>query len=185
MKTKNIKFNKNNTSNTSNTNISYIIDASGFINGFKPISDNNFTVPEITEEIKDLKSKLTFEEAINNEKIAIVDVKEEYKNKLKESISVSGDNLRLSIPDINLLSLALEFKLENKNPIVITDDYTIQNTLKILNIPFKSILTEGINQIYNWKNICKGCKKEYPNDYPYNDCEICGSDIVKKRIKKN
>ena len=32
--------------------IYYVLDASAFINGFKMNSDNNFTVPEITSEIK-------------------------------------------------------------------------------------------------------------------------------------
>ena len=30
----------------------YVLDASAFINGFQLDSDNNYTVPEITEEIK-------------------------------------------------------------------------------------------------------------------------------------
>ena len=41
--------------------ITYVLDASAFINGFKIISNNNFTVPEITQEIKDFKSRLTFD----------------------------------------------------------------------------------------------------------------------------
>jgi UPF0271 protein len=54
-----------------------------------------------------------------------------------------------------------------------------------MGIPFSGILTEGIKGIYNWKKVCEGCKKEYPDDYPFDDCEICGSKIFKKRIKVN
>ena len=61
----------------------------------------------------------------------------------------------------------------------------IQNVLKILNIPFKSVLTEGIKGTYNWKRICKGCKKEYHDNYEEKICEVCGSEIIKKRIKLN
>ena len=67
----------------------------------------------------------------------------------------------------------------------ISDDYTIQNSLKIMNIDYSGVITEGIKGIYNWKKICEGCKKEYPEDYKFDDCEICGSKIFKKRIKVN
>ncbi|KZX10270.1 PIN domain-containing protein [Methanobrevibacter curvatus] len=167
--------------NNNSKNNYFIIDASGFINGFKPYGKNNFSVSEITEEIKDLKSKLSLEEAISSGNLKISDVSDESLNELKKIIEKSGDTLRLSNPDIKLLALALELK--DKNPIVVTDDYTIQNTLKILDIQFKPIINKGIDTIYNWKKVCMGCKKEYLNSYKFDDCEICGSKVYKKRIK--
>ncbi|MDR1722239.1 MAG: ribonuclease VapC [Methanobrevibacter sp.] len=161
----------------------FIIDASGFINGFNIVGNLNFTVSEITEEIKDLKSQLLLEESIETDKVSILNPKESFINEINEITSKSGDNLRLSNPDTKLLALALEFKSEGKEVLVVSDDYTIQNTLKILNIKYQPIITEGINRIYNWKKVCTGCKHEYPNDYTQEDCEICGSKIYKKRIK--
>ena len=64
-----------------------------------------------------------------------------------------------------------------------SDDYTIQNTLKIMDIPYSGIITEGIKEIYNWKKVCQGCKKEFEEDYPFDDCDVCGSKIFKKRIR--
>ena len=58
--------------------IFYVLDASAFINGFKIISNNNFTVPEITEEIKDFESRLVFDMAIDEGKLIIRDVQSEY-----------------------------------------------------------------------------------------------------------
>ena len=75
------------------------------------------------------------------------------------------------------------FHKQGKNVKVISDDYTIQNTLKIMGIPYSGIITEGIRGVYNWKKVCEGCKREYDEDYPFDDCEICGSKIFKKRIK--
>ena len=165
--------------------IYYVLDASAFINGFNPVSKNNFTVPEITSEIKDFTSKLKFDVAINEGKLIIQDVSSQYIYDVEEVISKSGDSLRLSDPDKKLISLAYMFSQQGKSVKVISDDYTIQNTLKILNIPYSSILTDGIKGIYNWKKVCSGCKKEYCEDYPLDDCEICGSEIFKKRIKVN
>ena len=165
--------------------IFYVLDASAFINGFQLDSKNNFTVPEITFEIKDFESRLKFEEAIDENRLIIQDVPEKYLKLVDEIISKSGDSLRLSFPDKKLISLAYMMYKEGNNVKVITDDYSIQNTLKIIDIPYSGIITDGIKGIYNWKKVCEGCKKEYGDDYPFDDCEICGSKIFKKRIKVN
>ncbi len=165
--------------------ICYVLDASAIINGFKINSNNNYTVPEITSEIKDLKSKLTFDMLIEEGNLIIQDVPNKYISSVNNVISMSGDILRLSMPDIKLISLACMLQDEGKNVKVISDDYTIQNTLKIMEIPYSGVMTEGIKGIYNWKKVCEGCKKEYDDDYPFDDCEICGSRIFKKRIRVN
>ena len=162
-----------------------MLDASAFINGFKIISNKNYTVPEITTEIKDFTSKLNFDLALSEGKLIIQDVSPEYVRYVDEIISKSGDSLRLSIPDKKLISLAYMLSLQQDEILVISDDYSIQNTLKIMDIPYSGVITDGINQIYNWKKVCEGCKKEYDDTYPFDDCEICGSKIFKKRIKVN
>lgn len=163
--------------------IYYVLDASAFINGFKLISNNNFTVPEITAEIKDFESKLFFDMAIDEGKLIIRDVPLKYTCRVNNIISVSGDILRLSLPDKKLISLAYMLHDEGHDVKVISDDYTIQNALKIMDIPYSGVITEGIKGIYNWKMICEGCKREYGEDYPFEDCEVCGSRLFKKRIK--
>ena len=170
--------------NNNDNEIYYILDASAFIGGFEVKNSLNFTVSEITEEIKDLKSKMIFNQAINDNKLFIKEPSLESINKLESIISNSGDVLRLSAPDKKLLALAIDFKDNKKDIILVTDDYSIQNVLKILNIQHMSVLTEGIKGIYNWKKVCQGCRKEYPDDYDADDCEICGSKIFKKRIKR-
>ena len=161
----------------------FVLDASAFINGFILESNNNYTNPEITSEVKDFESKLTLDMAINDGKLIIQEVDEIYIKKVNEIISKSGDILRLSKPDKNLIALALMLKDEGKNIKVISDDYTIQNTLKIINIPYSGVITDGIKGIYNWKKVCEGCKKEFSDDYPFDDCDVCGSMVFKKRIK--
>ena len=163
--------------------ISYVLDASAFINGFQLDSKNNFTVSEITAEIKDFESKLKFDAAIEEGRLRIQDVDLRYSSCVNDIISESGDILRLSLPDKKLIALAYMLSQQGHNVKVISDDYTIQNTLKIMDIPFSGVLTEGIKEVYNWKKVCEGCKKEYDDDYPFDDCEICGSRIFKKRIR--
>ena len=161
----------------------YVLDASAFINGFEPKGQFNFTVSLITDEVKDLKSKILLNQAIEEGKIIIKEPKDEFIKELNETISKSGDDLRLSEADKKLLALALDLKSENENIKVLTDDYSMQNVLRILQIPYDSIITEGIKGVYNWVKTCEGCKKEFDADYPFDDCEICGSKVFKRRIK--
>lgn len=165
--------------------IYYVLDASAFINGFKPTSQYNYTVPEITAEIKDFESRLLYDSAVDDGILIVHDVDRKYLDKTEENISKSGDVLRLSLPDKKIIALALMLIDEGKSVKVISDDYTIQNTLKIMNIPYSGIITEGIKEIYNWKKVCQGCKKEFEENYPFDDCDVCGSKIFKKRIKVN
>ena len=164
-------------------NIYYILDASAFIGGFELKSSLNFTISEISEEVKDLKSKMIFDQAIEDNILFIVEPDDLSINELNNLISSSGDTLRLSNVDKKLLALAIDFSNQGKKIKVVTDDYSIQNVLKIINIPYRSVLTEGIKGIYNWKKTCQGCRKEYPDKYDDEVCEICGSKIFKKRIK--
>ena len=165
-------------------NIVYILDASAFINGYEPTGNLNYTVSDISYEIKALEVQLRFNQAIDENRLSIRNPSTEYVEDLENIIKKSGDTLRLSQPDKMLLALALELQNEYENIKVLTDDYSIQNVLKILNIPFESIITEGIEQVYNWVKTCNGCRKDYPEDYPYDDCEICGASLFNRRIKK-
>ncbi|MBQ3473144.1 MAG: ribonuclease VapC, partial [Methanobrevibacter sp.] len=129
------------------------------------------------------KSKILLDQAIEDGKIIIKEPKEEFIKELNEIISESGDDLRLSEADKKLLALALDVRCENENIKVLTDDYSMQNVLKIIDIPYDSIITEGIKGVYNCVKTCEGCKKEFDADYPFDDCEVCGSKVFKRRIK--
>jgi endoribonuclease Nob1 len=161
----------------------YVLDASGIIGGFMSSKHKNITSSAVISEIKDLKSQLTLQSALDHDTIIIEEPHSSALNQVQGAIESSGDILRLSEVDITVVALAVSLK-KNYNPTVVTDDYSIQNILKILEIPYRSVLTEGIKEIYGWIKICRGCRKKYPSDYEEDDCEICGSAVYRKRIKK-
>lgn len=161
----------------------YVLDASAIIGGFISRKRENFITASVINEIKDLRSKINLETALNNGSIKIKEPDSSDLIEVKDVIKRSGDILRLSTVDINLVALGFKLKRESMNPTVVTDDYSMQNVLKIVEIPYRSILTEGINEIYGWVKVCKGCKKKYPPEYAFGECEICGTRIIKKRIK--
>jgi len=161
----------------------YVLDASAIIGGFISKKSENYVTASVITEIKDLKSKITLERAIEDGSITIMEPDQIDIKSVSDVIKKSGDVLRLSSIDIKLVALGFKLKRESKNPLIVTDDYSMQNVLKIVGIPYRSVLTEGINEIYGWIKICKGCKKKYPPEYADDECEICGTRIIKKRIK--
>ena len=162
----------------------YVLDASAIIGGFSSKESQNFITASVISEIKDFKSKLYLESAIEDGSITIIEPESVDIKNVSDIIIKSGDVLRLSDVDKNLVALVFKLKREHKNPLVVTDDYSMQNVLKIVGMPYRSVLTEGINEIYGWVKICKGCKRKYPPEYVFDECEICGTRIIKKRIKK-
>jgi UPF0271 protein len=160
----------------------YVLDASAIIGGFIS-KKNNFITASVVNEIKDLKSKISLETAIGDGSIKIVEPATSDLDEIREVIKESGDVLRLSKVDVNLVALGYKLKRKSLNPTVVTDDYSMQNVLKIIGIPYRSVLTEGINEIYGWIKVCKGCKTKFPPEYQFDECEICGTRIIKKRIK--
>jgi len=163
----------------------YVLDASAIIGGFSSKKFQNYITASIISEIKDLKSKLILESAIEDGSIRIMEPESVDVKNVSYIITKSGDVLRLSNTDKNLVALAFKLKRESYDPMVVTDDYSMQNVLKIMDIPYCSVLTEGIKEIYGWVRVCKGCKKKYPPEYGFDECEICGTRIIKKRIKKS
>ncbi len=166
-------------------NTVYVLDASALIGGFSSKKYQSFITSSVISEVKDLKSKLLLESAIEDGSIKIMEPDSIDIKNVSNVVRKSGDILRLSNVDKNLVALAFKLKRESSNPMVVTDDYSMQNVLKIVGIPYRSVLTEGIKEIYGWIKVCKGCKKKYPPEYLFDECEICGTRIIKKRLKRN
>jgi UPF0271 protein len=162
----------------------YILDASGIIGGFISQKHPNITTSAVLDEIKDLKSQMTVQNALQEGNMKIAEPDSEALRKVQKAVKRSGDILRLSEVDKELVALALFLK-KNYNLQVVTDDYSMQNILKIMNIPYRSVLTEGINEIYGWIKICRGCRQKYPSDHEGEECDTCGSALYRKKIKKS
>jgi UPF0271 protein len=85
----------------------------------------------------------------------------------------TGDLPFLSIPDLSVISLAIEM-----GGTVITDDFRVQNVLKAAGLPFQpagEIGDRTIGSVWKWIYRCRGCGRYY--DEERRDCPICGSDL--------
>lgn len=125
----------------------YIIDSAAVLNNFNFQFEKEreyFTTAEIINEFKDLRSRSIINNALQNSLLKILEPSEDSIKKIKGK--TEGIGLKLSNADISLVALASEFKKKRKNVEVITDDYSVQNILLKLKIPFTSVLRGEIKK---------------------------------------
>ncbi|MEM2098504.1 MAG: ribonuclease VapC [Candidatus Bathyarchaeia archaeon] len=163
-----------------------MLDTSAFLVGFDPfsINENQITVPRVQEEIKTKTMIwLRFKTALENGKLRIKTPSEEFYKKAKTAATTVGDSFFLSETDTQLLALALELKTAGYNPKIISDDYSIQNVAKKLQIEFASLATIGIRRLLEWIRYCPACHKEYSASSTAVTCRVCGTELKRKPRK--
>ena len=163
-----------------------VLDTSAFLAGFDPfaVSENQFTVPKVQEEIK-TKSMISvrFKTAVENGKLKVKTPSEEFLNKAKTSAITVGDSFFLSETDLQLLALALELKAADYDPQIVSDDYSIQNVATKMGIEFTALATFGIRRLLEWVRYCPACHREYAADYGATSCTVCGTELKRKPRK--
>ena len=160
----------------------YILDASGLINGFCSKDSINIMTSSTVSEIKDINTEILLNNYINEGRIKIENVTYMDDKEICDVLISSGNLMILSSTDKDILALALKYKKLGNDVITVTDDYSMQNALKSLNLKFKPVKRKGIKNTIQWKRICKGCRKEYFSDSTKEVCDICDSPIIRKRM---
>jgi len=163
-----------------------VLDTSAFLVGFDPfsVSEDQVTVPKVKEEIKtNSMTWVRFKTAVENGKLKVKTPSEEFLNRVKASAITVGDSFFLSETDMQILALALELKAAGYSPQIVTDDYSIQNVATQMGIEFASLATFGIRRLLEWVRYCPACHREYPADYGFTKCAVCGTGLKRKPRK--
>lgn len=164
-----------------------VLDTSAFIAGFDPhtIKDTVYTVPAVGQELTSNSLSFTrFKTAMESGKLHLRTPKTVFLNEVKESSKTVGDTLFLSSVDLQVLALALELKNAGENPLIVTDDYSIQNVANQIGLKFAPLMTFGIRYRLNWIMYCPACYRKYPSDYKPKKCEVCGTELKRKPLRK-
>ncbi len=164
----------------------FVLDTSAILYGFNPqiIEGEHYITPKILSEIHDEKLKMILEISISLGKLKIRFPKHENIEFIKNKAIESGDILSLSETDLEVLALAFELKSEGLDPVIISDDYSIQNLCTLLSLSFRSIVTEGISQRFLWIIYCPACGATYRSSEEITNCKICGHTLKRKVYKK-
>ena len=165
-----------------------ILDTTAFIAGFNPSSIHNeiYSVPDVGRELtRNSMAKLRFNTAVKAGRLKLCEPRSQYLDEARKASMEVGDLLSLSEADMKILALAIQLKREGYSPIVITDDYSIQNVAKKLSVNYTSIAIFGIKFHLKWLLYCPACHRKYPPDYKSERCEICGTKLKRKPLSKS
>ncbi|HDO41496.1 MAG TPA: ribonuclease VapC [Candidatus Bathyarchaeota archaeon] len=166
---------------------SVVLDTSAFIAGFDPssISEESYSVPEVEVELLNNSiSKIRFKTSVKSGKLKVIAPLPKYINFVRKASSEVGDIGFLSEVDIAILALAVQLRESNQDPIIITDDYSIQNVADKLGLKFISLSNYGIRYQLHWMLYCPACGKRYPSDRKTMVCENCGAKLKRKPLKR-
>ncbi len=163
-----------------------VLDTSAFVAGFDPFSvaRDQYTVPMVREEIiEDSMSGVRLKTAVESGRLKVKAPDESFLKRAVASANIAGDAFSLSKTDLQVLALALELKASGYHPLIITDDYSIQNVANQMMIEFASLATFGIRRRLLWVRYCPACHKKYPADSKARTCEVCGTELKRKPAK--
>lgn len=152
----------------------YVLDAPVFIYGFQ-VSGNIYTVPEVTRELVSSEAAVALQEYLKGGLKIESPLKTDVET-VTEKAKSTGDYLRLSQADIDLLAKALEL-----SGTLVTDDYSIQNVASLLGIETQPIQQARIKRVLTWRRRCVGCGRLYESEVI---CPVCGSDVRVKPVKR-
>jgi UPF0271 protein len=164
-----------------------ILDTSAFIAGFDPLSvtDEVYSVPSVERELASNSLPWTrFKTALESGKLKLKTPSQRFFERVKQSSKTVGDVLYLSEVDLQVLALALELSSLGYSSLIVTDDYSIQNVANHVGMEFASLTTFGIRFRHHWIKYCPACYRKYPPDYKNETCEVCGTKLKRKPLRK-
>jgi len=165
-----------------------ILDTTAFIVGFTAfdLNDEVCTVPDVQKELaKSSMARVRLNTAIRASKLRLLEPDIRALKKAEKASKEVGDLLSLSEVDMKILALAIQLREEGYAPTIITDDYSIQNVAKKLEINYESVAMHGIKYHLKWLLYCPACHKKYPSDYKFEICENCGTKLKRKPLSKD
>ncbi len=164
----------------------YVVDSSAIIGGYSPsiVRGKQYAPPTIFNELIDQRSRSVLEAAVKNGDLLIRAPSEGGIRMAEDVARKTGDTEVLSETDKQIVALAFDLADEGFTPIIVTDDYALQNVAHKAGFKFKTVLRSGIKNLVKWKLYCPSCKRNYSPSYPHDECEICGGRLKRSPSKR-
>ncbi|MBN1160090.1 MAG: hypothetical protein JXA43_02530 [Candidatus Diapherotrites archaeon] len=163
----------------------YILDSAAFMNlGSFGFEEEAYIITRLVEaELKDSQSKQYLDSGKESGKIKLQDPLPEYMEKAKSAAKESTDYPDLSEADFSVIALAIQFKEENIEYQLLTDDYSVQNVAEHIGLNYDSLAHEKIKEKITWVWRCPKCRKTYQRNTDTRDCPDCEEKLEKKKFK--
>ena len=139
-----------------------------------------------------------YDEALSNprssQRIEIAEAQQVLKvrDPMPESLKIvnntaeeTGDIAALSQTDQEIIALYLDLISEypDQKGLLISDDYSVQNTCARLKIPFYSYQKKGIKKNIRWEIYCPNCFETFPPKLLGKNCDHCGATLKRRAYR--
>lgn len=161
-----------------------ILDSSAFIQGLDPQNEAAYTVPLVVGELRDgfIAARLRSMESTG--RLKVVEPKESYLDIVEDESLRMGESHVLSATDKQVLALGLQLMDMMLEPVIVSDDYSVQNMADALGLGYRGLATPGIKRQFTWTLYCPGCRREYAEPQPDDVCPICGTELKRRPSRK-
>ncbi|MCX8190075.1 MAG: hypothetical protein N3F05_02485 [Candidatus Diapherotrites archaeon] len=163
----------------------YLLDASAIINNpyFSFSKKDKYACTlEVLHELKSFEVKALAENALKMKILRVYRPKHKYIKDAEKMAKRHGFE-RLSKADLSVIALALQFKNEGKQFLVVTDDYSIQNFLLTESVEYLAPVQGKIKESISFERFCPVCKKKFFEKQRNNECPDCGIRLSSRRVK--
>lgn len=154
----------------------YVLDASAFIYGMFPDGEL-VTPPRVYAEAKDEATALKKELLYG---LSVREPEGRYVDEIRRAAAETGDDMRLSASDVDLLALAAQERNAGKDVAILTDDYAVQNVARKLGLAIVPLHQKRIKYKIVWEKRCMGCNRTYKEG---DVCEVCGSPLKLRKAR--
>jgi len=155
----------------------YVLDASALILGCIP-PGKRLIPAAVASELRSEQQR-----GIEAGEIAIASPSERQVIKARKTAKNTGDLPVLSPADIEVLAVALGEMENGRFPLIVSDDYAVQNVASALGIKTTPVGQPGISRRLHWEWYCLSCGESTGGAGEGRPCPRCGSVRVARRRK--
>ena len=161
-----------------------VLDSSAFIQGLDPQNEVAYTVPLVVGELRDGFVVARLRSMESTGRLKVVEPKESYLDIVEDESLRMGESHVLSATDKQVLALGLQLREVMLEPVIVSDDYSVQNMADALGLGYRGLATPGIKRQFIWTLYCPGCRREYAKPQPDDVCPICGTELKRRPSRK-
>jgi len=154
----------------------YVLDTSAILSGKDiPMDEDMYVPPGVLSEISEGGRWYRKLEMMKSAGLTEMQPPGTIMDRVKEQASRTGDDIRLSETDMEVVALAIYVE-----GTILTDDYSIQNLAKSMDVQYKGIAQDEIDEEWEWNYRCENCRRWLKE--PKDECPRCGGKVVSARL---
>ena len=161
-----------------------VLDTSAFIMGFNPSGQADaYTVEAVENELlTGTMAHLRFRLSKEKGGLTVRAPSSRSRETVEQASARVGEKGFLSQADRDVVALALDLKQEGFEPVIVSDDYAVQNLAEHLLLRYGSLANFGIVHRFQWIMYCPACHRRYR--HPGKKCRVCGTELRRKVLSK-